>query len=326
MTHPQRQRLLAPLAVFAPGLLLNPAARAQAAWPSQPIRLVVPFPPGGSSDLLGRLIADQLGKQLGASFFVDNRPGGTTQVGTEFVANSTPDGNTLILAASTAFTLLPNVRKVSFNVDTFEIAGGIADYMAVMAVRKTLPIKDIRQFVAYAKQNPGKLTFGSAGEASAGHIYGMSLANDTGIKVLHIPYKGSVAAVNSLVAGETDFIIDGAVTGMVKAGRVEPLGVISSRRHPELPQVPTLREAGLDVTMPRSAGWALAAPKGTPRAIMTRLSEGLRKVLELREVQEALARANSISAWQTPDEYRAAIATDRKMYAELLPIIGIKDI
>lgn len=325
MKQPQRLRLLAPLAVLAPSLLAG-SARAQAAWPSQPIRFVVPFPPGGSSDLLGRLIAEQLGKLVGASIFVDNRPGGTTQVGTEFVANAAPDGNTLLLAASTAFTLLPNARKVNFSVDTFEVAGGIADYMAVMAVRKTLPIKDIRQFVAYAKQNPGKLSFGSAGEASAGHIYGMSLAHDTGIKVLHVPYKGSAAAVNSLVAGETDFIIDGAVTAMVKAGRVEPLGVISTKRHPELPQVPTLREAGLDVTMPRSAGWSLAAPKGTPRAIMNRLSDGLRRVLDMKEVQDALARANSISAWQTPDDYRAAIATDRKMYADLLPAIGIKDI
>ena len=324
MNQPQRHRLLVPLAVLAPSLLLGSPAAAQAAWPSAPIRLVVPFPPGGSSDILGRLIAEQLAKALGANIFVENKPGGTTQIGTEFVANAAPDGNTLLLGAATSFTMLPNLRKLSYSLDSFESAGGIADYIAIMAVRKTLPIKDMKQFVAYAKQNPGKLSFGSAGEASAGHVYGLTLARDTGIQVLHVPFRGSAAAVTALVAGEIDFIIDGAVTPMVKADRVEPLAAFYRKRHPDLPNVPTLHEAGFDITTSSSAGWGLMAPKGTPKAVMARLSDALHTALARKDVQEAVNRANSIAAWQTPEEFRTSVLADQKMYAELLPAIGIR--
>jgi len=251
MTHPQRLRLALPLLIAAPHLLWPARAQAQDKWPSAPVRMVVPFPPGGSSDMLGRLIAEKVGALLKANIFVENKPGGTTQIGSEFVANAAPDGNTLLLASATSFTALPNLRKLNYGIDSFEIAGGVADYIAVMAVRKTLPVKTVREFIEHAKQNPGKLSFGSAGEASAGHIYGLTLARDTGIQVLHVPFRGSAAAVNALVAGDIDFIIDGAITPMVKADRVQPLAVLYRKRHPELPNVPTLKEAGFEITSTR---------------------------------------------------------------------------
>lgn len=325
MKTPQRLRLALPLLLAAPQLLLTSSARAQQPWPSStPIRLVVPFPPGGSSDILGRLVAENLGKRLNANFFVDNKPGGTTQIGTELVANAHPDGNTLLLGAASSFNTLPNLRKLNYSLDSFEIVGGVADYIAVMAVRKTLPIESMKQFVDYAKKNPGKLSFGSAGEASAGHVYGLTLARDTGIEVLHVPFKGSMAAVNALVAGEIDFIIDGAVTPMVKADRVRPLATLYRRRHPDLPQVPTLSEAGFEITSTQAAGWGVMAPKGTPAAIMSRLSEALHQVLDQKDVQSAFVRANSIASWQAPDVMRKALEADRKTYAELLPAIGIR--
>lgn len=308
----------------APQLLWATRAQAQDNWPSSAIRMVVPFPPGGSSDILGRLMADKVGALLKANIFVENKPGGTTQIGTEMVANAQPDGNTLLLAASTAFTILPNQRKLNFSIDSFEVAGGVAAYIAVMAVRKTLPIKTVKEFVEYAKQHPGKLSFGSAGEASAGHIYGLSLARDTGIQVLHVPFRGSAAAVNALVAGDIDFIIDGAVTPMVQAGRVQPLAVMYRTRHPNLPDVPTMKEAGFDITSTSASGWGVAAPRGTPAPIMSKLSDATQQVLEQPDVKEALARANSVPDWQTPDEYRRNLAADRKMYAELLPAIGVR--
>ena len=324
MTKPERLRLALPLLAVAPQLLWSARAHAQDTWPSAAIRMVVPFPPGGSSDILGRLMADKLGTLLKANIFVENKPGGTTQIGTEIVATAAPDGNTLLLAAATTFTALPNLRKLNFNIDSFEIAGGVADYIAVMAVRKTLPIKTVKEFVDYAKQHPGKLSFGSAGEASAGHIYGLTLARDTGIQVLHVPFRGSAAAVNALVAGDIDFIIDGAVTPMVKADRVQPLAVMYRTRHPDLPDVPTLKEAGFEVTTTRGSGWGVLAPKGTSPAIMSRLSTATHQVLQEQDVKEALARANSVPAWQTPDQYRSNLAADRKLYAELLPAIGIR--
>ena len=324
MNKPQRTRLVFPLVAALPQLLWTSGAQAQDKWPSSAIRMVVPFPPGGSSDILGRLMADKLGTLLKANIFVENKPGGTTQIGTELVANAQPDGNTLLLAAATSFTALPNLRKLNYSIDSFEIAGGVADYIAVMAVRKSLPIKSVKEFIDYAKQNPGKLSFGSAGEASAGHIYGLTLAHDTGIQVLHVPFRGSAAAVNALVAGEIDFIIDGAVTPMVKSERVLPLAVMYRKRHPELPSVPTLAEAGFEITTTRGSGWGVLAPKGTPAAIMSRLSEAVHLVLEQQDVKDTLVRANSVAAWQAPDDYRRSLAADRKMYADLLPAIGIR--
>ena len=305
-------------------LLASGPALAQEPWPARPIRMVVPFPPGGSSDILGRLLAEQIGKALNANVVVENKPGGTTQIGTELVATAQPDGYTMLLGASIAFTQLPNLRKLNFSLDSFEVLGGVADYMGVMAVKKALNIRDLRQFVEHAKKNPGKLSFGSAGEASAGHIYGATLARDTGIQVLHVPFRGSADAANALVAGEIDFIIDGAIVPMAKAGRVDPLATFYSKRHPALPNVPTVAEAGFDIAMTRGAGWALLVPKGTPANIVGRLSNALQQVLAQPAVHEALVRANSLPAWQTGTEYRAAIAADRKMYADLLPAIGVR--
>lgn len=324
MNKPDRLRLAIPLLMAAPQLLWATRAQAQDSWPSSAVRMVVPFPPGGSSDILGRLMAEKIGTLLKANIFVENKPGGTTQIGTELVANAQPDGNTLLLAAATSFTALPNLRKLNYSIDSFEIAGGVADYIGVMAVRKTLPIKTVKEFVDYAKQNPGKMSFGSAGEASAGHIYGLTLARDTGIQVLHVPFRGSAAAVNALVAGDIDFIIDGAVTPMIKADRVQPLAVMYRKRHPELPDVPTLSEAGFEITSTRGSGWGVLAPKGTPAPIMSKLSDAVHQVLQLEDVKSTLARANSVASWQTPDAYRSNLAADRKLYAELLPAIGIR--
>lgn len=324
MTTLTRRQLLKPLTALGPAMMLGTPAWAQSDWTSQPIKMVVPFPPGGSSDMLGRLMAERIGKLIGANFFVENKPGGTTQIATELVSNAPADGRTVLLAAATTFTLLPNLRKLNFSIDSFEFAGGIAAYIAVMAVRNDLPIRTVKEFVAYAKAHPGKLSFGSAGEASAGHIYGATLARDTGIQLLHVPFRGSAAAVTALLGGEIDFIIDGAITPMVKAGRVRPLAVMYTERHPELPDVPTMKEAGYAVTSANSAGWGLATPKGTPASIMKRLSDALHEVLQQGDVKEALARANSVPDWQTPAEFRKLLASDQKMYAELLPAIGVR--
>ncbi len=323
MKRPQRSRLLA---LAAPALIFSAlGARAETPWPSAAIRLVVAFPPGGSSDILGRLIADRLSKELHANIFVDNKPGATTQIGTEYVTGTAPDGNTLLLAAASSFTVLPNLRKLNYSLQSFESAGGIADYIAVMAVRKNLPVKTLKEFVDYAKQSKEVLTFGSAGEASQGHLFGMTLARDTGIKVQHVPYRGSAAAVNGLLAAEIDFIIDGAITPMVKADRVEPIAVFYKSRHPDLPQVPTVLESGFSIKSTKGSGWGLLAPKGTPKPIIQKLTGALQKVLAQKDVQDALTRANSIAAWQTPDEFVQNIDADRKLYAELLPSMGIKD-
>jgi len=321
-----RLKPLAPIVALLAlvGVLPCAPASAQDSYPSRPIRLVVPFPPGGSSDILGRIVADRYARALGASVVVENKPGGTTQIGTDAVANAPADGYTLLVGAASSFTVLPNLRKLNYSLDSFESIGGVADYVAVMAVRKTLAVKDMKEFIAYARQNPKKLSFGSAGEASAGHVFGGTLARDTGIEVLHVPFRGSVDAVNALVAGDTDFVIDGAATPMIKAGRITPLATFYRVRHPQLPEVPTLKEAGIEITTNKGAGWGVLAPRGTPKAITAKLSETLRKIMADKAVQEEVIRANSIAAWQMPEEFRAGLISDQKMYSELLPAIGVK--
>ena len=314
----------AALAALQAAGLGSPAALAQDVWPSRPVKVVIPFPPGGSSDIMGRLISEHIARQLNANFVIENKAGGTTQIGTEFVAAAAPDGYTLEVAASLAFTILPAQRELRFSLDSFEVAGGVADYVAIFAVRKTLAVTSMKEFVDYAKKNPGKLSFGSAGELSAGHVYGGQFARDTGIDVLHVPFKGSADAVNALVAGDIDFVIDGAAMPMAKADRVRPLASFYSARHPELPNVPTLKEAGFDITLTKSRGWALVAPKGTPAPIMRKLTDALQKALQDAKVQEALVRGNSMASYQTPADYRAGVAADRKMYTELLPQIMTK--
>jgi tripartite-type tricarboxylate transporter receptor subunit TctC len=319
-----RRRLVA-AAAAAPLAATAPAARAQARWPDRPIRLVVPFPPGGNSDVLGRLLAERLREHLaGATIVVDNRPGGTTQVGTEAVARAEPDGHTMLLAAATSFTVLPQLRKLPFELDAnFEIAGGVADYVAIVAVRKGLGVRTLGEFVELARRQPGKLTWGSAGSASAGHIYGEQLKKHAGIDLLHVPFKGSADAATALVGEQIDMIIDGVALGLARSGRAVALATFFGRRHPELPDVPAITETGVRVELP-AGGWGVAFPKGTPPAVVAQVGAALEKTLAEPETRERLLRASIVAMWTPALEYRRALQSARTYYAELLQSIGMK--
>ena len=318
------------LSLFAPVLLaalvLPLPATAQTAWPDKPIRLVVPYPPGGTSDNLGRLVAERLGSYLGTPLIVDNKPGGTTQIGTELVARAAPDGNTVLLGAITAFTVLPHLRnKLPYDPkNSFEPLGGIAEYLAVVAVRKDLGVQTLADLVKLAKASPGKLTYGSAGQASFGHIAGEIIKRETGISMLHIPFKGSADAANALAGGQIDLLIDGAVVGLAKVDRVTALATFGNARHPELPNIPSLPETGIKIRTQSAPAWGLFTPKGTPAAINRRLSQALEKMLAEPETQTRLKRISTLPDWRNPSDLRSAIETDYKYYAELLPAIGIR--
>ncbi|MGH8856480.1 MAG: Bug family tripartite tricarboxylate transporter substrate binding protein [Polaromonas sp.] len=324
--HPSILKLLAPVVLAVAAWQLPLSAAAQAAWPDRPVKLVVPYPPGGTSDNLGRLVAERLSAHLGTPVIVDNKPGGTTQVGTEIVARAAPDGNTLLLGAVTAFTVLPHLRnKLPYDAKNgFEPLGGIAEYLAVLTVRKDLGVSTLAELVQLAKAHPGKLTYGSAGLASFGHIAGELVKRETGISMLHVPFKGSADAANALAGGQIDVLIDGATVALAKAGRVTPLAAFGSKRHPELPNVPSLPETGIRVRTQSAPGWGLFTPKGTPAAINVRLSQALEKMLAEPDTQARLQRISTLPDWRTPSDLRMAIAADYKYYAELLPAIGIR--
>lgn len=319
-----RRRIVAAGAA-APLLAALPAARAQGRWPERPIRFVVPFPPGGNSDALARTLAERLREHLGgATIVVDNRPGGTTQVGTEAVARAEPDGHTMLLAAATSFTVLPNLRKLPFELDAnFEIAGGIADYIAVVTVRKGLGVKTLGEFVELARRQPGKLTWGSAGSASAGHIYGEQLKKHAGIDMLHVPFKGSADAATALVGEQIDMIIDGVGLGLARGGRAVALATFFGRRHPELPDVPAITETGVKVELP-AGGWGIAFPKGTPAPILAQAGAALERALAEPDTRDRLLRASVVAVWTPPAEYRRALQSARTYHADLLQSIGMK--
>jgi len=297
---------------------------AQPRWPDRPVRFVVPFPPGGNSDALARVLAERLREVLKANIVVENRPGGTTQVGTEAVARAEPDGYTMLLAAATSFTVLPNLRKLPYDyANGFEFAGGVADYVAIVTARKDLGVRTLAELVALAKRQPGKLTWGSAGQASAGHIYGEILKQQAGFDMLHVPFKGSAELVAGLLGGQVDLIIDGVGLGLAKTGRATALAAFFDRRHPDLPDVPSLPETGLKVELP-AGGWGVAFPTGTPRAIVEQTGAALERIVAEPDTKEKLLRASVVAMWTPPPDYVKALEKSRAYYADLLKSIGMK--
>lgn len=299
-------------------------ARAQSRWPERPVRLVVPFPPGGNSDALARIVAERLRDALGQGVVVDNKPGGTTQVGTEFVARAEPDGYTMLLAAATSFTVLPNLRRLPYDFENgFEIAGGIADYVAIVAARNGLGVKTLPDLVALAKRQPGKLTWGSAGVASAGHLYGEVVKQQAGIDLLHVPFKGSGDLIAALAGGQIDLIIDGVGLGMAKNGQAVPLAAFFHQRHPDLPNVPSLPETGVKIEIP-AGGWGIAFPKGTPRAIVETTGVALEKIMAEPDTRARLIKASVVAEWTPAADYRRALAQGRQVFGTLIRNAGIR--
>lgn len=318
-----RRHVVGALAAGA-GLAFASVAQSQPRWPDRPIRFVVPFPPGGNSDVLGRALAERLRDELGAVVTVDNRPGGTTQLGTELVARAEPDGYTMLLAAATAFTMLPNLRKLPYELKShFEIAAGVAEYVAIVGVRKSLGVQSLAQFVALARQNPGRFTWGSAGQASAGHLYGEMLKRHFNLDMLHVPFKGSADAGTALLGDQIDMIIDGVALGFARSGRAVALATFFDQRHPELPEVPAVTEVATGLKLP-PGGWGLAFPKGTPSAIVSRTGAVLRKILAESETRDRLLRASIVAGHVPADEYLRALEDGRQIYADLLRAVGMK--
>lgn len=306
-------------------LSATPLTWAQDNWPSRPIKLVVPYPPGGNSDNLGRIVAERLGALLNTTFVVDNKPGGTTQIGTELVARAAPDGYTLLLGAVTAFTVLPHLRKkLPYDPKRgFVPLGAIADYVAVAAVRKDLGVSTLAELVRLAKSQPGKLTYGSAGLSSFGHIAGEIIKRDSGIDILHVPFKGSADAAAALAGGQIDLLIDGTTVPLAKGARAVPLFAFSDKRHPELPNVPSLSETGLQVKRPTGASWGLFAPAGTPKAISDKLAKALERALGEPDTQARMQRISALPAWSSPEDLMRGVDDDFRFYGELLPSIGL---
>ncbi|WP_137176518.1 tripartite tricarboxylate transporter substrate binding protein [Roseomonas sp. AR75] len=302
------------------------ALRAQESWPNRPIRLIVPFPPGAANDTLGRAMADQLAPKLGQPVVVENRAGAGGAIGSEQVARAPADGYTLLLGH--IGTLAVNVAmypRLPYNpVRDFAPVAMIATTPNVLVVNPQLPFRDMQSFVAYAKANPGKLRYGTAGNGSAGHTVMLAFLHATGLNLEHVPYRGLAPALNDLVAGHVDVTWGGAPTVMplVRENRLRALGLSSPQRVASLPGIPTAAETvapGFDAV----PWYGIAAPAGTPAPIIARLNAEINASLNSPAVAERLRQDGAEPAPTTPEAFGRLIQSEVTRWGELIRAAGV---
>ncbi len=306
------------------GLLSTLPAHAQA-WPTKPVRMIVPYPPGGATDILGRLVSAKLSPMIGQTVVVENRAGASGNVGFDYVAKSAPDGYTL-LTGTANITIAPAFSSnLPFNVLTdFAPISQIVSSQNYLVTRPTLPVNNIRDLIAYAKANPGKLTYGSSGIGTPLLCIEI-LKNLAGIQILQVPYKGDAPALADLMGGQIDMYcssITGQV-GFVRAGKLKGLGVTSKRRAASMPDVPTIEEAGVP-GYELSSWYGILAPAGTPRPIIDQLNAAIVKIVAMPDVQKVMVDGGSDPQSSTPDELMARIRADVAKFSALVKASGIK--
>jgi tripartite-type tricarboxylate transporter receptor subunit TctC len=315
-------RLFAALAALA----VSGAAAAQA-WPSKPIRVIVPYTAGGSSDFTARTVADRLGPLLNTTVIVEAKPGGNTVIGTEFVVKSPPDGYTLLLAGITTYGAKPHLMKnLPYDVvkDLTPINNAIISPL-VLSVHPGVPAKNVQEFIAYAKANPNKVNFGSAGVGNTLHLAVEQFKFKTGIQIVNVPYKGASQAVVDLLAGNIQMMIDLVQTplGHIQAGKLRALATTWEKRASALPNVPTMMEQGVDMNFGAMIGFM--GPAGLPKDVASRLHAGIASVMALPEVKEAFAKqAMEPALFASPEAYAAAFRAEVDNMGKLIKAAGIQ--
>ena len=319
-----RRYLLSLLA--APALLLQPL-RAQGVYPTKPIKLVVGFPPGGGIDFAARTIQPALEAALGQPVVIDNKPGvGGVLAATE-LARTAPDGYTLLLANTGPFAIAPYLQpKMPYDpLKQFSYIGQIAEGSYIAVTRPDHPAKDLKQFIEWARANPTKANFASGGNGSSTHMNGELLSLVAGIDLLHVPYKGSAPAVQDLIGGQVQLLIDAGpvLLPQIKGGRLKALAVTGAARDPNLPDVPTARELGF--TGMESTGFqGLVAPPGLPRPVLERLAAELAKVLAMPDIKAKFSAAGSEVHARGPEAFAAFVKADNEKWSALIKKRGIK--
>ena len=296
-------------------------------YPSRPVTIVVPYTPGGSTEILARIIALHLGPRLDQSFLVEDKPGAGTVIGTTAVAKAAPDGYTLLMATPTPMAINVKVHKqLPYDPATdFVPLAMVAGAPFVLIVNPALPVHSVKELIAYAKEHPGKLSYGSGGVGAPHHLYAELLKSMTGISMTHVPYKGSLPALNDVVAGHIDLMfcdIPPAI-GMIKTGRVRVLGVSTKARVDAFPDVPSIAEAGVpgfDVQ-----GWFMVvAPAKTPPAIVTKLHEAIKAVLATPDVKQQIAKLSLVPlATPSVEEMKAFVKSEIARWGKVVEAAGI---
>jgi len=301
-------------------------ARAQDAWPSRPVRFILPFPPGGGTDILGRLIAERLTANLGQPVVAENRGGAGGNVGAEAAAKSAPDGYTIVLVAP-SLAISPSLySKLGYDpVKDFAPVSLVATVPNVMITSPSVPAKTLAEFIRLAKSKPGEMNFGSGGSGTSNHLAGELFNIVAGVKLVHIPYKGVNLAMNDVLSGRVQLVFIGipAAVPHIKAGGLRALALVAPQRSSVLPDVPTVAEAGLpkfEVT----TWYGILAPAGTPRPVVERLNGELGKIMHSSELKERLEALATDPMTSTPEEFADLIKREIVKWGEVVREAGIK--
>ena len=302
-------------------------AQAQDKWPSKPITYVVPFAAGGSTDILARIIAQKLSVALGQTVIVENKPGAGGNIGADAVAKSTPDGYTLLMGAVATHAINPTLyASMPYDaVRDFQPVTQLASTPNVLIVNPSIPAANVREFIAHAKANPGKLNFGSGSTGSAGHLAGELFKAMAGVEMTHVPYKGAAPAMQDLIAGRVQLMFDNfaSASAQVKAGKVRALAVTTAKRSALAPELPTIAETGL-AGFDINTWFGLFVPAGTPREIVERLHGEFTRALALADIREKLVALGAEPVGSRPEEFATYIRAEADKYARVIKASGAR--
>lgn len=312
------------LATVAAMTGIVPAVQAQP-FPSKPMRLVLPFPPGGPTDLLGRALAQKLGEQMGQTMVADNRPGAGGNLGIEVAAKSPPDGHTMVLVSS-VLAIAPSLYpKLNYKQEDLAPVSLVAEMRNVLLAHPSVPARNFKEFLEIMRRNPGKLNYGSGGVGTTTHITPELLMSLTNTKMNHVPYKGSGVALISLISGEVDALIMTVAASyqQVKAGKARALAVFAPDRASQLPDVPTVKELGHENFIVR-LWYGVLAPAATPAPIITRLNGEVHKAMASADLRQRLTSGGVEPLVNTPQEFASFIQVETARYARVIKSAGIK--
>ncbi len=320
-THAGRRRLALQALSAAALLPLAGRLQAQAKWPDRPVRIIVPFSAGGTTDVVARALAQNLTDAWGQSVVVENRAGAGGNIGADLVAKAPPDGHTILMTSGSIFTVNPHMYKqLPFDpIKDFIAVTNVASGPQLVVVHPSVPAKNVKELIALAKSKPGTINFGSAGIGSQVHMAGENFVNAAGIQATHIPYKGESAALADLAAGSIQFMVGNIAAALpfVGNGRIRALGVTSKTRSPLLPEVPTVAESGLPGF--ENSGWfGFMLPAGTPQAIVDKIHKDTLKALDDTQLKARLHVAGMAPVGNTPKQFAGAIAEESKLWAEVV--------
>ena len=309
-------------------ILLFSASQALAqAYPVKPVRIIIPYPPGGGNDTLGRLFAAKLGERMGQPFVVENRPGAGTMIGTEAAAKSPPDGYTILLSSIATHALSPNLyTRVPYDpIKDFAPITLLGIAPTVLVVNQDLPAKSLAELIALAKAKPGALAYASGGNGTPPHINGEVFKAVAGVDLLHVAYKGGGPALTDLIAGRVHVMLDTAASAMphVRGGKLRALALSAAKRSPEYPDLPTFAEAGLP-QYDTNAWYSMHAPAGTPQPVVRRLNSELVAILKDPDITARFKQLSTEPVGNSPEEFAAFVKSELEKYARVIKAAGIK--